>query len=304
MEEVVQEVLSTLELELNRKDMRVLAALLKSQPDPATYVDFETIRAQLEIDEGERRGKDPLIYRSLSWLEKEGFIQVDRSQHKHGYNSNVTLLHKAFRTTISEKSKNVEQLLHELVTESKSLSSVNSETLAEDFLILMAGGKVIERPIFAEGPDDIFELLDDKIYKNLKKGDLVRFTVEWILGDDNIRPNRLKAIETIMANGVEFHGLEHFKVSPEKRKIVQKITEDYRKKGFNPKFRIFPRNDSTYQFVGRNDEGIVLFVSENPLSATWMPKASNPDLVTNAIESFDADFNAGKDILDFEEGEK
>ena len=64
--------------------MVVLGALLKSQTDPTIFVDFETIRAQLEIEEGGRKGKDSLIYRSLSWLEKTGFIRVDRSEYKHG----------------------------------------------------------------------------------------------------------------------------------------------------------------------------------------------------------------------------
>jgi hypothetical protein len=301
MEEEYQEILSTLELELNRKDMRVLAALIKSQSDPSDYVDFTTLREQLAIDEGGKKGEDPLIYRSLSWLEKKGFIQVDRSERKHGYNSNVVLMHKAFRSELEVRSQELKTELDEVDLENSTISNINPATLAEDFLSLAAGGQTIERPIFAEGLDNIFNLLDNKIYRGLKKGDLVRFTVEWLIDNDTIQPDRLNVLGTLMAKGVRFHGLEHNRLPKKRRRQLKRVTEDYQNKGLSPQFRIFPRKDSTYQFVGRNREGIVLFVSEKPLSATWLPLQSNPDLVNSAIDSFDSDFNAGTDIMEFME---
>ena len=57
------------------------------------------------------------------------------------------------------------------------------------------------------------------------------------------------------------------------------------------------REDSTYQFVGRNSEGILLIVSENPLSVTWLPRSANPELLDNAIQSFDKDYSEGSDVI-------
>ena len=66
IEERYEEVFGILDLEIARKDIVILGAILKRQSDPSAFVDFESIRAQLAIDEGGKKGEDSLIYRSLS----------------------------------------------------------------------------------------------------------------------------------------------------------------------------------------------------------------------------------------------
>ena len=126
-----QEIIEILNLELHRKDMIVLGAILKSQSGPTSYVDFETIRAQLAIDEGGRKGKDSLIYRSLSWLENTGLIKVDRSQHKHGYNSDVGLVHKVFRKKMKEYTQEIENEIRNLDSEFEVLSKMDTKILLQ-----------------------------------------------------------------------------------------------------------------------------------------------------------------------------
>lgn len=298
IEERYQEVLEILNLELTRKDMVVLGALLKSQGDPTTFVDFATIRAQLEIEEGGRKGKDSLIYRSLSWLEKTGFIKVDRNEHKHGYNSNVGLMHQVFRNAISGVTSDIAKVLEEIDSDIEQLSNMDLEQLRADMISLAAGKQKLEKPVFAEGWDDVLDLIEDKIYTHLKKGDLVRFSLEWISRVDMLTPDRVNRLAQLMGSGIIFRGLEHNKIGKELRKAFTNFLLAYREQGYQPGFRICERQDSTYQFVGRNSDGIVLIVSENPMSATWIPRSSNTDLVDNAIQTFDADYDAGVDITE------
>lgn len=299
-EEQYQEVLEILNFELSRKDMVVLGALLKSQGSPTTFVDFETIRAQLDIEEGGRKGKDSLVYRSLSWLEKVGFLRVDRSEHKHGYNSDVGLMHQVFRSAIREAVSNTTDELNRIDSSIEKLSDMDLEQLSSDLITLTAGKKKIEKPVFAEGWEDVLQLIDDKIYAHLKKGDEVRFALEWLSRVEVITPTRIARLGKLMGNGVNFRGVEHNKISRQHREAFKQFTIAYREQGYSPGFRICERQDSTYQFVGRNDDGIVLIVSENPMSATWIPRSSNPDLVDNAIKTFDADYELGVDIEDIE----
>ena len=81
---------------------------------------------------------------------------------------------------------------------------------------------------------------------------------------------------------------------------MKKLLADMRRRGNEVGYRVLPREDATYQFIGRNNEGIVLIVSESPLSATWLPRSSNVELVDNAIDSFDSDYEKGTDLLDYE----
>jgi len=294
----LRDILEILHLELSRKDMVILGALLKSQGNPTSFVDFDTIRKQLAIDEGGKKGEDPLVYRSLSWLESTGFIRVDRSQQKHGYNADVVLLHNALRQAIKNTTNEIQKEIQILDDELESIDRIDITELGSEIISYAAGEQKIERPIFAEGWENVLQLLEDKIYSSAKKGDLVRFSMEWMSNVEIITPRRIEILRKLMEKGVTFHGLEHNKVSKKHLKVFAGYTQAYREQGFSPGFRICERQNSTYQFVGKNDEGIVLITSENPMSATWIPRNANPALVDNAIETFDADYDAG---IDFEE---
>ena len=291
-----QAIIEILDFEIQRKDMIVLGAILKSQKDPTDYVDFEAIRAQLEIDEGGRKGKDSLIYRSLSWLEKAGFIKVDRSEHKHAYNSDVGLIHSVFRKAMNESTREIENEISKIDSDIEVLSEMDTEELGSEMISIAAGHKKIEKPVFAEGWEDVFQLIDDKIYNYVKKGDLIRFSLEWLSRPELITPTGVERIGSLFEKGIIFHGLEHNKVDKQQQDILKKFTLFFREQGYQPGFRIYERQDSTYQFVGRNNDGIVLIVSENPMSATWIPRSANPELIDNAIKTFDTDYDAGIDI--------
>ncbi|MCK5390028.1 MAG: hypothetical protein KAJ36_06040, partial [Candidatus Thorarchaeota archaeon] len=189
-----QAIIEILDFELHRKDMIVLGAILKSQSSPTSYVDFETIRIQLAIDEGGRKGKDSLVYRSLSWLEKAGFIKVDRSEHKHGYNSDVGLIHRVFRKAMKEAAQEIKSEIRDLDSEIEVLSEMDTEILASDMLSIAAGRHKIERPVFAVGWADVLQLIDDKIYKHVNKGDLVRYSLEWVSRVDVISQARMERL--------------------------------------------------------------------------------------------------------------
>lgn len=293
----MRDVLETIELDLNRKDMIVLGALLKAQSEPSAFVDFDTLREQLAKDEGGKKGKDSLIYRSLSWLEQTGFIQVDRSGHRHGYNSNVSMMRKFVKQQIKTRSSDLAKEIKELDAEIQMISEVNANTLAADIIALAAGTKPVERPVFAQGWQNIIKLLDGRVYRNLKKNDIIRFTLEWYDRPAELEELRLDVIEEMLKKGVEVRGLEHRQLSKKRIKRFAQNMKIFLQRGYKASLRLCPRQDSTYQFIGRNSEGIMLVVSENPLSVTWFPRSTNPELVDNAIQSFDKDYFEGSDVL-------
>lgn len=298
-EEQHLDVLRILDLDLKKKDMIVLGALLKAQREPTEFIEFDALREQLAKDEGGRKGKNELIYRSLSQLEQIGLIEVDRGGYKHGYNSGLKLLQNVLRDGIKAKTSDMKKELKSLDTEIKTLSDLSPEVIASSVLSLLAGKQAVERPVFAQGWRGILSLIDEKIYKTLKKNDLVRITLEWYSNREAMTESRIKNIEKILRKGVEIRGIEHR--FPEKKRLESfvPILNDLSPKGFNFGYRICPRADATYQFISKNREGIILIVSENPLSATWTPRSANPDLVDNAISSFDSDFENGSDIFDY-----
>jgi hypothetical protein len=295
-----EELLELIGLDRTRKDMVILGALFKAQKEPSDFIDFETLREQLAKDEGARKGQDPLIYRSLSRLEKKGFLKIEKGGHKHGYISDIKLLERAIAKLVTKNITSLEKELIEIDSDVAMLSEMNSETMAFGIIDISAGKKRIEKPVFAQGWDNILKLLDDKVYRGLKKGAIVRIKLEWLSQIDYLRPKRTLNIEKLLSSGVELRALDHDKGEKALRSNMRDLLVKMRSIGGNVGYRIVPRRERTYQFIGRNTEGIVLVVSESPLSATWLPRSSNTELVENAIENFDRDYELGTDLLDFE----
>jgi Fe2+ or Zn2+ uptake regulation protein len=295
-----EELLEAIGLDKTKKDMVILGALLKAQKKPADFIDFETLRGQLAEDEGSRKGMDSLIYRSLSTLEKEGFLKIDKGGHKHGYNSSVAMLEKAVVNIVARNIKRLEKELKEIDSEIAALSDMNTDTMASDVIEHIVGKRKIEKPIFAQGWDNILKILDDQVYKNLNKGDVVRLTLEWSTQVNYNTPKRIRIIEKLLESGVEIRALDRDRGEKKIRSNMTELFAKTRAMGVNVGYRVFPRKDATYQFIGRNEEGIVLVISESPLSATWLPRSSNAELVDYAIDSFDRDYERGTDLIDFE----
>lgn len=296
-----EQVFEIIGLDRTRKDMIVLGALLKAQKSPSDFIDFETIREQLASDEGARKGKDSLIYRSLSTLEKEGFVRIDKEGHKHGYTSSIAIIESALEKLVSERTKILEKESKQIDSEVDALSNMNSDSMATSIIDLAAGKRKVEKPSFAQAWENILKLLDDKVYLGLKKGAVIRITLEWLSHHDFMDPKRLEGIEYRVLKGVEFRLIDHDRGEKRNRDRYREIIAELRNLGGKVGYRIFPRKSSTYQFIALNTEGIVLVVSESPLSATWIPRSANPELVDNAIDAFDRDYEKGTDIMDFEE---
>jgi hypothetical protein len=294
-----EELINIIGLDETTKDMLVLGALLKTQKDPNDFVDFESLREQLAIEEGSRKGKDSLIYRSLSWLESEGFLKIDKGGHKHGYNSNIATIERALAKLVARTIKDSEKDLKDIDSRVKVLSDLNSDILASRLIEILAGNTRIEKPVFAQGWENIVKLLDDKVYSDLKKGDVVRIKLEWLAHIDYLTRERILNMRRVVEKGVEIRALDNDRGEEEIRPELKKVLVRMRETGGNVGYMVFPRKDATYQFVSRNTEGIVLVVSESPLSATWLPRRSNSELVDNAIEHFDKDYESGADLLDF-----
>jgi hypothetical protein len=248
------------------------------------------------LDEGGRKGKDSLIYRSLSWLEQTGLIKVDRSEHKHGYNSGVALMSRVMRQVIKEEISALAKDLLLLNKEIQLISGMDSEVIAAYMIARATGSQLLEKPVFAQGWQSIMKLLDSRIYQNLEKNDVIRYTLQWYDQSEEAEEPRASKLESLLKRGIELRGLEHGKGD---KKSIHRLAERYkyyRQKGYKVGFRMRLREDSTYQFVARNSEGIVLIVSESPLSATWFPRSANRELVNDAIQSFDRDYAEGLDI--------
>ncbi|TFF96088.1 hypothetical protein EU546_02070 [Candidatus Thorarchaeota archaeon] len=292
------EVLGLLGFNWDEKKTSVLRAVLRLHEKPDSSMAFKDIRQQLEIEEGGHKGDDALIYSILSVLEEEGFIKVDRSAYVHNYKSGAASIARGLET-LREQAIDALMRKHDLLkSESERVASLDPVDLTNQVIDAVRGETKREKPVFVQGLDEILKLVDSKVYGSLREGDTIRITLDWLNYRLGMERDRLRSIRGVLKRGVRIKAL----VSPELdemrlQRYAQLILET-QSKGLDGDMRLRNRSDATYQFVARNSEGIVLIVSESPFSATWMPAESHPDLVKNAIESFDLDFDSGQSIVE------
>ncbi len=270
--------------------MVVLRALIKAQKRHETFVTFEDIKEAFLVEEGEKGVSDPLLYRSLTSLEKDGFIIVDRTGYRHKYGSS----HKVMRVGL-KKAKDVavdelERKVAALESEIETLKQLDSESLSNQFMSTMMGRRVRAPPIFVEGFGPCFSLIEREICRKANRGDIIRFTTDWMRAEED-RSERIPGIfDCLSKRGAETRILcrsdEKDGFIAEFRGVIQKL----RNSSYNIELRQMVRNDATYQFVSRSGEGMALIVAEDPLAATWISRDSNAMLLNSAIESFEEDY--------------
>jgi len=142
-----------------------------------------------------------------------------------------------------------------------------------------------------------------------KKGDVIRATLLWA-GPwiDSTAGERILRFFEAAERGVEIRYLitaEIFRLENEQEKrtnlqamvgLFQKLIEmRARGKKFDARFYLGPK---TYNQISLNRESMALIITENPVTATWITKRFNPDLIDNAVRSFDRDWKKAKSVFD------
>jgi DNA-binding PadR family transcriptional regulator len=270
--------------------MVVLRALVKAQRDHETFVTFKDIKDAFSIEEGEKSVSDPLLYRSLASLEKDGFIVVDRAGYRHRYSSS----HKVMRVGL-EKAKEIavkelERRVTQLESEIEELGYLDSGTLASQLVSEMTGRRVRSKAIFVEGLESCFSLIEREICKKANRGDIIRYTTDWMRAEKDQEDRIVGILNCLGKSGAETRILcrsdERHGFTAKLGAVVQKL----RNQGHNIELRRCIRQDATYQFVSKSGEGMVLIVAEEPLAGTWISRDVNTMLMDAAIEGFSDDY--------------
>jgi hypothetical protein len=274
----------------DERRMVVLRALMKAQKDQEAFVTFEEIKEAFLIEEGEKSVSDPLLYRSLTSLERDGFIIVDRTGYRHRYGSSHKVMRIGLKRAKDATVKELETKVAGLETEIASLKYLDSGSLASQFMSTMTGRRVEDKPIFVEGLTSCFNLIEREICSKANRGDIIRFTTDWMRAEED-RENRIADIFVSLArSGAETRILcrseDDDGFTAEYGAVIQKLRDH----GYNIELRRWIRDDATYQFVSRSVDGMVLVIAEDPLAGTWLTRAANAMLLESAIESFANDY--------------
>ena len=191
----------------------------------------------------------------------------------------------------------------------EEVTKLECGTLAQQFVKEVTGATQEISSRIVKGVDELHRVLKYNMLDVAKKGDIIRATLLWVgpfLGSGSVERVQ-EFVETAM-RGVDVRymvspdvlradEIARENVDPERAvELVQGLNE-LRRKGVKFDFRAYV-GPKTYFQVSLNNDNMALVITEDPMTATWITRDFNPDLIDNAVKSFDRDWKKAKSILD------
>ncbi len=282
--------LSLLGMNLDRKPMRVLAAVISAcshEDRPATFAE---VYAELLRSEEHDPGAKPLVYRMLSRLERSGLVQVDRSSYHHRYWVDRGLLTVAFHEQKYRTITINQARIKELRGQAQRISMLDPSALAQAMIAHMTNN-LVERSRSAIGAAVTSKLVEEYVYSRAKSGDTIRIALSSVpMGREHLRI-RVDRLKEIVSQGCRVHAILYsfHTCPPETAESLMSIRVSTAESSpLRVLYSVEPIR--SYQFVALNKENMLLVVSTNPLAVVLVTHRMQPRIIEDVIERFDADF--------------
>ncbi|TFH03076.1 MAG: hypothetical protein E4H14_17180 [Candidatus Thorarchaeota archaeon] len=290
--------------------MSILEAILKLQKDPPIPLAFADIYDQLLKDDPSMKLTKAWIHRVLKMLTEAKLVRLDNpAAHRKKYLADVNTLMAGFEELKSKKIEVLEAKQREIETEIAEVSVLDCGYLSKEFVKEITGRTEEVSSRIVRGVEELHRVLRFNMLEKAGEGDIIRATLLWVgpFIDDSSRI-RMKRFFDATEKGAEVRYLisaDIFQV--EQNSEIQQglqsllgmeqVFRDLRTRGkkFDARFYLGPK---TYNQVSINNESMALIIAENPITATWITREFNPDLIDNAVETFDKEWEKAKSSLD------
>jgi hypothetical protein len=284
---------------VDSRTLNLLGAVLRVQEDPPVPVSFNRIyESVMEENPGSSLTK-AWVRRVLKTLVDANLIRVE-SEHAYRkkYLADVNTVMAGLEKIKSGVLQNLNRQRSVLAQQLDFMTSMDCGSLAENLVEGLAGGKQELSSRFIKGMDEYYRVTNSTIYNPAKEGDIIRCSIITFAPFVQGAMERVDRIFVAAARGVEvrylvtIEDLKHdslirSEIKPDR--LAMTIASFIRglKEGLPIDIRFSDSPKNTYQFMSINNDSMAFMISENPLTAAWITRVFNPDLIDNAIASFD-----------------
>ncbi|TFG12269.1 hypothetical protein EU537_09995 [Candidatus Thorarchaeota archaeon] len=296
----INEEFDLLGLDINEVRFLVLQAIALASRKSGSSVTFTQLNEVLtDLRQGKKTAK-PQIYRYITEMEELGFIAVDRSEYRNRYETNVQYIGKSLISLKAATQKDMEERLKTIGHERKELDEIAITRLSREFSLLLTGKELQQQPRVIEGIEAIHNVIESVFYELAETGDIVRATLDWVDIPKNMESIRWDAIRRIVARGAQYRIMYRLNSIPsldtlESRKNAYR---SIRKEFNNISLRESRKEAKSYDGLSLNRDSILLIVTERPLTAIYVPRSENAELVDSFVHSYDAEFEKAEDVID------
>ena len=290
--------------------MNLLSVILSLQKDPPIPLTFAEIYDQLMKEEQGTKLTKAWVHRVLKSLVEAQLVRVENpTAHRKRYIADVNTVMAGLEQLKSSRVSELEARRNEIDSTLTDIADLDCGTLAQQFVKNVTGTQQKISSRIVRGVDELHRVLRYNMLDVAKKGDKIRATVLWLepfVGDSTL--DRTRRFIEAAQRGAEVRYMLSTDVFREGNtrqamaimegafEMLQNVLE-LRKSGLKFDVRLYD-GPKTYNQVSFNNDNMALVIAENPVTATWITRDFNPDLIDNAVKAFDKDWRKAKSFLD------
>jgi len=290
--------------------MSILGLILRLQQDPPIPLSFSDIYGQLQQDDPNTKLTKTWVHRILKMLTESKLVRLDNPDAKRKkYIADVNTIMSGFEEIKSKRIETLETQNREIKEEIEKLSALDCGQLSKEFVKGITGRKEEVSSRIVRGVDELHRLLRYNMLDIAGEGDTIRATALWVgpFVDDSTVTRTMRFVEAA-ERGADIRYLfstEIFNLARDKGKPLDlkdtfeflNVIGELRERGKKFDMRLYA-GPNTYNQISFNRENMALVITENPITATWMTRTFNPDLIDNAVTTFDKDWSLSVSVFD------
>jgi hypothetical protein len=283
--------------------MNLLSTILRIQTDPPIPLTFGEIYDQLMKDEQGPKLTKAWVHRVLKSLVDLQLVRLESpTARRKRYIADVNTVMAGLEQLKSERIEDLQKQKVEIDKTLVDVTNLDCGELAQQFVKGVTGTRQKISSRIVRGVEDLHRVLKYNMTDVAKKGDIIRVTVLWLgpFVDDTTLDRSTKFIEAAK-RGAEIRYMISTDVF-NLEEMTSDISVDFeaaiglmqnlfqlRKSGVKFDIRIYD-GPKTYNQVSINRDNMALVIAENPVTATWITRDFNPDIIDNAVKTFDRDW--------------
>jgi Fe2+ or Zn2+ uptake regulation protein len=290
--------------------MNLFSVILKLQTDPPIPLTFGEIYNQLQKDEPESKLTKAWVHRVLKSLVDVQLVRYESpTTRRKRYIADVNTVMAGLEQLKSERIKELEAQKAKIDETQDLVTKLECGELAQQFVKSVTGAEQKISSRIVRGVEELHRVLKYNMLDVAGKGDTIRATLLWVgpfLTGDTIQ--RMTSFVNAAKRGADVRYLTSTEVfrlediadvnvdEAAAAALFQQLVE-LKKSRTKFDLRVYD-GPKTYFQVSLNNDNMALVIAENPVTATWITRDFNPDLIDNAVKAFDRDWKKSRSFLE------
>ena len=292
--------------------MSILGVILKLQEFPTIPLTFTEIYEQFLKENPSTKLTKAWVHRVLKSLVDTQLIRVENPKsHRKRYIADVNTIVAGLEQLKSARIEDLVNRRKEIDEELTQINSIDCGHLSKELVIAVTGRQEEISSRVVRGVNELHRVLRYNMLDNAGEGDIIRATALWVGPfEDEDSITRTMRFAEAAERGADVRYLfstDIFDIERNRGAQVRfqlkegfqmlKALEVMKERGVKFDLRLYA-GPNTYNQISFNRESMVLVITENPMTATWITRKFNPDLIDNAVKTFDKDWKVSKSLLD------